>query len=132
MKNLFFLLLCSITLTFISCGNDDDCNDNDSLENTIVGNWTLYFEGVPAALGDIEFKANGDFVHDENILIPEQVGGATVTSKTYTVQSDDMLTLTATSSAGSNDFPIDVTSFDCDEINLNVQGVVDYELKRKD
>ena len=129
MKKLFFYLFAAITLTFTACDKDDDC-EGDSLETTIIGNWKVFIAGL-AEVGEIEFKANGDFTNDENLLIPEEIGGQPVTTKTYSVQSNSMFTLHASNSEGSSDFPLTVTSFECDEIKTNFQGLVEYTFRRQ-
>ena len=127
MKSYFLSFFALAILLTTSCNKDDDCVAGN-LETTIVGNWRLTLAG--ATLGEIEFKANGDFIHDDNILIPEQIAGAPVETKTYSVQSNSLFTLRASNSLSFSDFPLTVTSYDCDEIVTNVQGL-EYRFKRE-
>ena len=127
MKNLLFLLLSATLLTFFSCGQDDDCNE-DSLENVIVGEWRVTALGLP--VGDVEFNANGTFVDEDDLIIDGEIGGVAVDEKTYVVNSNDSFTLRATQGSNAVTQDVDVISFNCDEIDTEIQGF-SFKLNRK-
>lgn len=127
MKNFFFLLLCSMIIAISACG-DDDCEPGQ-LETNIVGEWNVTLSGLTFAT--VEFRANGDFIDQSGYLVPDTILGLPVESKTYSVPSDTTITLTAGSSFGNLDYNVDVLSYTCDDVTVNVQGT-EYILKRED
>ena len=128
MKNLFFYLLCAITLTFIACDKDEECNPGD-LETNVIGAWNVTAAGIPLAA--VEFKANGDLVDLSGLLLPDTIGGIMVENKTYDIPSNTMITLIASNSFASVPYDVPVTSYTCDEIVVSIQGST-YTLKRRD
>jgi hypothetical protein len=125
MKNLFFYLLGAALLTFTAC-DKDDCNSDD-LDTNIVGEWNVQLAGI--TVGQVEFHANGDIEDVSGVLIDDQIGGITVTSKTYTVPDNSTITLTGANATTSIDTHVSVNSFDCDEIDVTYQGT-DLKLRR--
>ena len=130
MKNLFFLLISASLLTLMSCDKDEDCNPG-SLETNIVGEWNVTITGLPLPVVQVEFRANGDLVDQSGVLVEDVILGMTVESKTYSVPSDTIITLTASNSLGSLDYNVDVVSYTCDEIIVIDQGT-EYTLKRRE
>lgn len=128
MKNLFFLLIASMLLITIACDKNKDC-DAGQLSTNIVGEWNITFAGV--AIAQVEFRANGDLIDPLGLLVPDLIGGVVVDEKTYVVQSNTLIRLTGSNSMGSVNYDVDVSSYDCDEVVVDVQGT-EYTLKRRD
>ena len=126
MKNLFFYLLGAMLLTFTACDKDDDCN-TDNLETNIVGEWNVQLGGI--SIGQVDFNANGTVVDASGVLIDNQIGGITVTSKTYSIPDNSTITLTGSDGTTSVDAHVSVNSFDCDEIDVTYQGT-DLKMRR--
>lgn len=129
MKNLFYFLLASLTLTFIACG-DDECNPGN-LDTNIIGTWDVSTDvsGVLIPVGTVQFNANGTVTDLDGALIPNEIGGVPLDNKTYEVQSNTMLVLTASSGPASVDLDVNVISYTCDEIVVETQGT-EFTLKR--
>jgi len=106
----------------IACNKDDDdpCTD---LGDTIVGSWSVSALGTDA--GDVEFKSDGTLIDPDEILIGGEDGnGNVLDEKSYEVTSDTSFTCTAAKGSTSISFDYDVISFTCDEIKLDVLGIV--------
>lgn len=127
MKNLFFLLISASILAFSACDKDDDCEATD-LDTTIIGEWTVTAIGLPA--GDVEFNANGTFIDENDALIGDEIGGVPVEGKSFVVNSNTSFTVFATQGTNSLEQDVNVTSFTCDEINMEVQGF-NFKMTRK-
>lgn len=119
MKSIIFSLLAASLLVFSSCDKDDDCN-SESLATTIVGTWEVRVLGINT--GDVEFRANGDLIDNSDALVGGEIGGETFDDKSYVVNSDSQFTARAENANGSIESDFDVTSFDCDEINIDFSG----------
>lgn len=128
MKNLFFLLLSALVLSLSSCDKNEDCEPG-ALNTNIVGEWNVTLEGI--SLAQVEFRANGDFVDQSGYLVPDVIAGITVEAKTYTIPSDTMIRMIASNSFASVNYDVDVISYTCDEIVVDVNGT-EYILKRRD
>ena len=126
MKNLFFYLVGTMLLTLTACDKDDDCNAGD-LDTNIVGEWNVQLAGL--TIGQVDFNANGTVVDQSGVLIDNQIGGITVTSKTYEVPNNNTITLTGSDGTVSIDTDVDVNSYNCDEIDVSYQGT-DLKLRR--
>jgi hypothetical protein len=120
-------LLTFFTLIFLNACKDDDCVAGD-LDATIVGEWKVTILGIAA--GDIEFQSDGTLVDADEAIINNEIGGQPVTEKTYTVNSNSSITVTAANSTGSVSTDLDVHSYTCDEIDMDILGL-NATLKRK-
>ena len=128
MKTVLYLLL-SASLLFGACKKDDDCNETN-LSNAIVGEWNVV---VLVTIGSVEFKANGELVDDGGVFIQEQIGGVTVNEKRYEVESNSRINIIAETSSGNFEYAVDVTDFDCDEIDIDVPSLsISGKLRRKE
>lgn len=128
MKNLFFLLFSAMILSLSACDKNEDCEPGE-LNTNIVGEWNVTLQGI--SLAQVEFRANGDFVDQSGFLVPDEIAGITVENKTYTIPSNVVITMIASNSLGSVDYDVDVVSYTCDEIVVNVNSE-EYILKRRD
>jgi hypothetical protein len=128
MKNLFFLLISALILSLSACDKDEDCEPGE-LNTNIVGEWNVKLEGL--SLAQVEFRANGDFVDQSGFLVPDEIAGITVETKTYTIPSNVVIRMIASNSLGSVNYDVDVISYTCDEIVVDVNGT-EYTLERRD
>ncbi|HZV71015.1 MAG TPA: hypothetical protein VFG10_15780 [Saprospiraceae bacterium] len=121
MKSLLFTMLCLLFVVSSSCKKDDCVPGN--LDTTIVGSWSVKALGL--SLGDVQFHANGTLTDPDDVLIGGEVGGEVLSVKTYTVGSNTAFNVRAENASGSSslDFDYDVTSYNCDEIVLDVIGI---------
>src|SRR5687767_15647637 len=110
MKNLFFYLVGAMLLTLTAC-DKDDCEAGD-LDTNIVGEWNVQLAGL--TIGQVDFNANGTVVDQSGVLIDNQIGGITVTSKSYDVPNNNTITLTGSDGTTSIDTDVDVNSYNCD------------------
>lgn len=123
MKILNLLLLAALLMTS-ACKKDDDddpCVATD-LSETIVGKWNV--TALEMNLGDVEFKSDGTLIDPDDVLIGGEVGGVILDEKSYVVTSNESFTATAEKGSNSVEFDYDVITFTCDEIKLDVLGVV--------
>ena len=118
MKNLVFLLFTAL-LVFASCKKDDDCNETN-LSNVIVGTWDVV---ALITLGTVEFQADGDLIDDSGVFVSDTVNGVVVTEKRYEVESNTNINIIAETSAGQFEYDVNVTSFDCDDIDITVPSI---------
>jgi len=124
MKLKHILFVATALFLFTSCG--DDC-EAETLEEIIVGEWTI------TALGNsstVEFKSNGTFTDSDDFLIGGSVGSSELAEKTYEVNSDDSIEVTASDGGSFFSTTYNVTSFECDEVVLNIIGI-SATMKRK-
>ena len=129
MKNLFYFFLASLTLAFVSCGkDDDDCNNPGDLDTVIVGEWGVTAIGIP--LGTVTFNANGTLTDEDDVLIGGEIGGVMFDQKSYEVKSNTLLELTASDGTNSISTDANITSYTCDEIEGDIQGI-DFTMQRK-
>ena len=126
MKTILFSLI-TASLILLSCNKDDDCTPG-TLETTIVGEWGVTTLGIPA--GDVEFHANGELTDNDDALIAGEVGGVILDQKSYTVNSNSSFTLRAENGANFIEYDVDVISYTCDEIKIEVSGI-SATMKRK-
>jgi hypothetical protein len=129
MKILFLSLIAAL-LILLSCTKEDTGCEPGHLQTNIVGTWKVSVLDIPA--GKIEFQANGDLMADPNILTNAYFGSDTLGQKSYVVNSDSSLTVTATNNGVVQTTELDVTDYTCDEINVETSGGVPMKLKRKD
>lgn len=123
MKNLFLLVITMFALA--ACSKDDDCND-ETLATTIVGGWNVYFGSLQQ--GAVEFQADGTLIDGTDALIGGEAGGMPLDEKSYEINGD-VLSLTAANDAGSVSVDMDVTSYTCDQIEIDFGGL-HFELRR--
>ena len=69
-------------------------------------------------------------IDEDESIINNEIGGEPVTSKNYTVNSNSSVTVSASNANGTVSTDLDVTSFECDEIHVDVLGF-DTVLKRR-
>jgi len=129
MKGLLFLLMIA-SLVLYSCDKDDEGCDPGHLQTNIVGTWKVSVLEIPA--GKIVFHANGDLEADPNILTNAYFGSDTLGQKSYVVNSDSTLTLTATNNGSVQTTVLDVLDYTCDQIDIETSGDVPLKFKRKD
>lgn len=118
MKNSFKILLLSFTMLFTlaSCG-DDECEPG-TLQETMVGTWGSAFEP-----GTAEFQADGTLLDPDDIIIGVEVNGVVYDQKTWAIDSDGSLFVTASNGTLSSDATFEVSGFTCDEVTLSVFGI---------
>lgn len=121
MKILNLLLLASLLAVSIACNKDEDdpCTD---LGDTIVGSWSVNALGMD--VGDVEFKSDGTLIDPDGVLVEGEVGGVILDEKSYVVHADTSFTCIASKGSNSLSFDYDVISFSCDEIKMDVIGIV--------
>ncbi|RMG83390.1 MAG: hypothetical protein D6714_09860 [Bacteroidetes bacterium] len=103
-----FLFFTTAFLFLASCNKDEDCT---VLSDTIVGVWE-----VSGGTGETaEFKANGEIDDPNDIIISGDV-------KTWSVPDNMTLSVTSEESGASVTIDLDVTSFNCNTISLQVLG----------
>lgn len=117
MENLLKLSIFSfiLLLGFSSCG-DDDCEPG-SLAETIVGTWSYTL-----ASGSAEFQADGTLIDPDDIIFAFEVNGVAYDEKTWEIDSDGNLLVTASSGSLSSDATFPVTGFACDEVMITAFG----------
>jgi len=115
-KGIFIFLILTITL---SCG--EECLD---LPATLIGTWEMN-----TRVGDIIFQDDGTFIDDAAIIISVSATGGDI-EKTWTVTENSVLTCTATSGSNTASTVFNVPTFDCDLIDLEIQGL-EFILSRK-
>lgn len=122
MKNFLFVLAAFFVI--LSSCKKDDC-EAGALDTVIVGTWDVIVLG--SNTGEVEFKANGDLIDADDILVGGESGGESFNIKSYVVNSDSLLTLKAESVSGSSiEYDLDITSFDCDRIEFDFGGIPGY------
>jgi hypothetical protein len=122
LKILNLLLLTALLAVSIGCDKDDDDKNCSDLESTIVGSWTISALGTEQ--GDVEFKSDGTLIDPDEVLIGGEVGGVILDEKSYEVHADTSFTAIAAKGSNSVEFEYNVISFTCDEITLDVLGIV--------
>ncbi len=127
MRTILFSFIAA-ALILSSCKKDEFC-DPGNLDTNIVGTWKVSVIGIPA--GKIEFQANGDLVTDPNILTDAYFGSDTLGQKTYVVNADSSVTVTATNNNVVQTSILTVNDYSCDEINVETTGGVAMKFKRK-
>lgn len=119
LNNIKFLTIGLLIIgLFSSCGGDE-CTA-DTLENAIVGKWTLLSGGQE--FGEVEFKSDGTLEDPDNALISAEVNGVSLDDKSYTVSGNESITLRAEAGSSFQTGDIRVSSFDCDVILGEVFG----------
>lgn len=120
MKKLSFLFL-ALSFMMISCGEDETC---DVLQDTLVDTWNITNLGGES--GEITLQEDGTLVDDNNIIIEYENNGNTGDIKTWSLDGND-LTFTATVDpavgSGFGSVTLTVTSFDCDQVTLDLGGL---------
>ncbi|HJW28797.1 MAG TPA: hypothetical protein VJ508_06045 [Saprospiraceae bacterium] len=118
MKYLLFslALLCSV----LACSKDNNCNA-ESLSTAIVGKWKVVVFGQTT--GDVEFKADGTLIDEDDALIGGEVGGVVLDEKSYTIHSDDLMSVKAEKNSNEIEYDLDISSFSCDEIVFDLGGI---------
>lgn len=119
----YFLLLFAIAPLFLtsSC-KKDDCTA-PALEQNIVGSWTLITSTV-------EFRANGQLLDPDGVLIDGEINGTVLDEKSYVVNGEDSFTVRAESGTQFVEFEYTVASNECDVITLSALGF-QVEMSRK-
>jgi len=96
-KALFFRLVILSILNGCSGDKEEACV-NDTLSNTIVGNWSANVLG--SSLGDVEFNSDGTLIDPSGAVISGELMGVPLNEKSYTTNGDNLLIVRAES--GSN------------------------------
>ena len=124
MKHLLYLFL-SLTLVLASCDkDDDDCTNESSLSSVIVGEWDVTALGI--VVGEVEFRADGTMEDVDETLVEQESGD----ELTYSVNNNSSITITIEDdNGGTQNETYNVTSFDCDEIDIDA-GISVVTLKR--
>lgn len=113
---LYFLLGMFVFFTACSDDDDNDCT-GDPLSEVIVGTWKADGED-----GTFEFLSDGTLNDPSEILGGD--GDLTTTEvNTYNVIDDNTLELTTESDVFSSSIEFPITSYDCDEIEINILGI---------
>ncbi len=114
-----FLLLC-LSFIAVSCGDDEE--DCDNLATVMVGTW----ESANLGTGDFTFQADGSFVDNTNLLLPDSI-----TNKTWATTGNASVAFSGTTPSGATTTAaLDVESFDCDNIVLEQSGNL-FNLSKK-
>lgn len=120
LRNLSILFLAASFL-LISCGEDPVC---DVLADTLPGTWNV--TNLAGTSGEIVLNADGSLEDSDNILIEYENNGVMGDIKTWSLSDSTDLTFTAmidpTLGSGSASVTTSVTSFDCDQVTLDVGG----------
>jgi hypothetical protein len=126
MKILNFFLISSLLIMSIACNDDDDdpCDAGNLAEN-IVGSWMISIDDSSG--GDVEFKADGTLVDDDDIIVGF-IGGSD--HKHYVVTSNEDFTATAIKDSFMIEAEIYVTKNSCNEIILDNFGL-EMKMTRK-
>lgn len=122
MKIFNLILLAALLSVSIGCDKDDDDKNCSDLDSTIVGSWSI--EALDTDQGDVEFKADGTLIDPNDVLIGGEVGGVILDEKSYEVHGDTTFTCIAAKGSNSVEFEYSVISISCDEITLDVLGIV--------
>jgi len=127
MKILNYFLISSVLILSIACNDDDDDDPcvAGSLEETIVGSWTVTLDD--SAGGEVEFKTDGTLIDDDDIIVGF-IGGSD--HKHYVVTSNEDFTATAVKDSFMIEAEIYVTKYSCNEINLDNFGL-EMKMTRK-
>jgi hypothetical protein len=124
MKFKALIVLLSASLMFGSCG--EDCTLT-TLDEIIIGSWDVIALGQNT--GTIEFLADGTLIDPDDALIGGEINGTVLDEKTYEVLSSTQFNARAAKGTSFVDADFDVTSFDCDDIIIDLFGF-DVNLKR--
>ncbi len=116
MKNLLNLSIFSFILLFgfSSCGGD--CEPG-SLAETMVGTWSYALTSDSA-----EFQADGTLIDPDDIIFSFEANGVAYDEKTWEIDSDGNLLVTASNGSLSSDATFEVTDFTCDEVTITAFG----------
>jgi hypothetical protein len=117
---IFLFVLMVAGLCLASCSKDKDC-DNTSLATAIVGSWDVIAFGINS--GEIEFREDGTLIDPNDVLIGYELNGVPYDQKSYETIGDTILVATATDGNGIFEFEFDVTSYSCEEIEIDVIGI---------
>ena len=111
LKNGLFLLAAFILVSLTSCKKD--CTAPAISEN-IIGTWRPVLSG-----GEVEFKADGTYIDDDDSLLGFESNGVVYDQRTYVINGTT-LTLTVAPPDNSGEFSLEteVTQNECDEIKL--------------
>jgi hypothetical protein len=120
MKLNFALLFFGGLLIMSACKKDENCPADD-LSSVIVGTWSVSAFGQVS--GQVEFRADGTLIDQDDVLISGESNGTVLEDKTYTVPSNQLLKVKASKDAQFVEADITVTSFTCDEVELTVFGI---------
>ena len=116
------MLLCASAILFLTaCGKDKENCPSDDLGSVIVGLWDV--NALGQAVGQVEFKADGTLIDQNDVLIGGEVNGTTLDEKTYTVPSNQTLKAKAAKGSQFTEVEFDVSNFSCDEVQLTVLGL---------
>lgn len=105
----------------VSCG--DSC---DMLDENIIGTWSAPLLGA----GTFTFNEDGTVVDADDLLLAGSVSGMSLDMKTWRTVGDEMLIVRASDGAQFLEAELNVTSFDCDVIEL-VQTMVPFTFNRQ-
>ncbi len=105
-----FILLFGLS----SCGGD--CEPG-SLEETMVGTWSYALTSDSA-----EFQADGTLIDPDDIIFSFEVNGVAYDEKTWEINSDGDLFVTASTGSLSSDATFEVSGFTCDEVMISAFG----------
>jgi len=120
MKSILFSMLCLLFVVSSSCKKDDCVAGN--LDTNIVGSWEV--KALGQNLGDVTFHANGTLDDPDDVLIGGELSGEILDVKTFSVGSNSVFTVRAENgnSTATLELDYDVTSYNCDEIVIDVLG----------
>ncbi len=117
MKNSLKLSVFSFLLLFgiSSCGGD--CEPG-TLAETMVGTWSYALTSDSA-----EFQADGTLLDPDDIIFSFEVNGVVYDEKTWEIDADGNLLVTASTGTLSSNATFDVDGFNCDEVMLRAFGL---------
>lgn len=118
--NLMLLFISSMVL-LSACKKEEDSCPADDLSSVLVGTWTV--SAVGQEIGEVEFKADGTLIDEDDILIAAESNGTILDEKTYTVPSNQLLQVKASKDAQFISADLTVTAFTCDQVNLMVFNI---------
>jgi len=110
-----------------ACNNDDEDDPciAGSLEETIVGSWTVTGDGLSG--GDVEFKSDGTLIDNSDVFVGVEDAPD---EKSYIIDSDLYFAVSSSYQGFTVEIDYDVASYTCNEIILDVFGS-EMKMKRK-
>lgn len=115
--NKLLMLLCIVSMAFISCG-DDDCIPG-TFEENIIGSWNTPSVGASEA-GTVTFNVNGTGVSSENGVFYSELSGEGSGDFDWSYDANsELLSIDWNFSNGGLGLEYDVLGFDCDNTMFN-------------
>ena len=127
------LLVLLTALMFASCGNEEDeiPENCDVLQETLVGTWSITNLGGES--GELTLQADGTLIDDSGVIIDYENNGVAGDIKTWSLDGND-LTFRADVDpdlgSGFAEITLGVTSFDCNEVVMDVGGIASLTMRR--